>query len=264
MHHYTYILKDPVSDMKYVGVRSCKCSIPSDPYKGSSAIMTNKQKARCEKVVLGIFDTREEAMAHEIALHRVLNVVKDPTYWNRAAATTTGHTNLGLVHTKEALEKISQRHKNKVVTEETRQKQREAYYKRLKEGRAMAQASGEAHGARKYRCDYLWKNIDGREFEGHNLEFQKYINEPRINNINRLLRGERIQEKGWYVIKNLDSNCETSQEIYTKSYNWVNGQEKFTGTGEQLRQHLQWAGVTGINKVLRGERKTVEGWRIMS
>ncbi len=88
MYHYTYILLDPESNMKYIGMRSCKCKPEEDTYMGSSYSMTIHDKRRCDKLVLEEFDTREEALQHEIKLHNQFEVHTNPEFWNLSKQTS--------------------------------------------------------------------------------------------------------------------------------------------------------------------------------
>lgn len=88
MNHYTYEITFE-NNMKYIGVRSCKCPINEDPYTGSSKIIPPELYATCEKKILKIFNTRIEAVEHEINLHNELDIVVNKQYYNQAKQTST-------------------------------------------------------------------------------------------------------------------------------------------------------------------------------
>lgn len=88
MNHYTYEIKFE-NNMKYIGVRSCKCPIEQDSYLGSSKIIPAELYATCTKTILGVFTTRAEAIQNEIDLHNKYDVCTNPEYYNQAKQTHT-------------------------------------------------------------------------------------------------------------------------------------------------------------------------------
>ena len=237
---------DPDSDMMYIGVRSYKGNPEKDPYMGSSTVMTVPDKLRCDKIILKTFKSRKEASDHEIELHELYDVVRDEKFWNRCKANSTKFNLQGL--------------KRGPLSDSHRAKLCEAQQKRWTEGRGPKFPKGEDHPSRKYTSTYLWKNVNGSVFEGTNLEFQKHIGARHIQNVTRLVKGERTQLNGWYVTRNLGSGCETTNSLHVDRYTWSNGEEEFVGTGSQLADYLALTTLSTINKVLRGDRKTVNGW----
>jgi len=95
MNHYTYEIKFE-NDMKYLGVRSCKCPIEDDPYTGSSKLIPPELYATCEKTILATFETRIEAQQDEIRRHAELDVARNPAYYNGINAKSTGFSPIGL------------------------------------------------------------------------------------------------------------------------------------------------------------------------
>lgn len=108
MNHYTYLIKHKYSEMKYIGVRSCECNPEDDNYWGSSNYLPEDVSDVCEKIILKLFNTREEAMQHEIDLHNKYDVAVNEEYWNKAKATSTGFNRLGTTfkQTPEAIAKM--------------------------------------------------------------------------------------------------------------------------------------------------------------
>lgn len=84
--HYTYITRSP-DGRYYIGVRSCEGDPTEDPYMGSHSDGTYTPS---RKRVLATFDSREEAMEHEIYLHELRQVDTNPRYANQARQKTTG------------------------------------------------------------------------------------------------------------------------------------------------------------------------------
>ncbi len=107
MYHYTYQIYDPVLDMFYIGVHSS----PSldDGYMGS--LITKEWKsqwkeitARSTKTILATWDTREEAVAHEILLHDCFDVGVNPKFFNGAKQKATGFDFTGRKHREDTIE----------------------------------------------------------------------------------------------------------------------------------------------------------------
>jgi len=143
-YHYTYMLnidsgEDPRK--KYIGVRSSVKRPEDDSYLCSSKHVINFLKENGEdkasKMVLAVWDSREEAVEHEMFLHDVFDVVKNPEFWNKSKQKSKGFDTTGLMawnHGKK-LEGVS---KNKGVpkSEAQKEKQRQALL-----GRKMSEES---------------------------------------------------------------------------------------------------------------------------
>ncbi len=262
MHHYTYLLINQKSGMKYIGVRSCKCDIEKDPYMGSSYAMTDEDKEQCDKVVLGVFDTRIEANQYEVALHKKFDVARNPEYWNLANATEIGYDVTQYVPTKEMREKTSKRLKGIPLKPEHVEKLKKAQQKRWREGRGVPiekYKRGEEHKDRKYTSKYHWKNIDGSEFMGTNLEFKEHVGQKHIQNVTKLIRGEVIQLNGWYVVENMCTNIKTTNSYQTTQLSWLCLNDSFIGTPFQLSNYSGIA-LGALNKVAQGIRNSAKGW----
>ena len=103
MNHYTYLLSSTTQEKYYIGVRSCTYTPSSDPYKGSSKSMTKADKDTCTKTILKEFNTRKEALEHEVELHAKYNVKDNPLFWNNANQTSTKFDWSGKKHKKESM-----------------------------------------------------------------------------------------------------------------------------------------------------------------
>ena len=108
-NHYVYLLQSKVSEMQYIGVRSCAGLISEDKYMGSSTVMSRQDKANCNKIILKRFSNRKEASEYEIFLHDKFNVSVNPIFWNKATATITAFNfdNTGKIISEEHRLKIS-------------------------------------------------------------------------------------------------------------------------------------------------------------
>ena len=95
---YTYSVYDPVLNMEYIGSRTCvglKDPETDDNYRGSvsSAKWKDQWKEiskRSTKTVLGVFDKVEDAIAHEIFLHKRHDVANNPMFFNEGRQTSFG------------------------------------------------------------------------------------------------------------------------------------------------------------------------------
>lgn len=268
MNHYTYMLVDPFSEMRYVGVRSCKCAIENDSYKGSSSIMTKEEKERCVKLILGVFSTRQDAMIGEIRLHSKLQVLKNTSYWNKAAATSTGHTTLGRSLTVKERQHLSNKMKGRKFTARHKAKLSISQQIRYNEGRGSLLKyfpKGEEHPSRHFKSIYKWKTVYGKVFIGTNLEFRDNISpSATIQSITRVIKGERAQHNGWYIVENMSSNCCTSFCVYTTKFNWVKTDgSTFLGTTTELNDtFVHKPGVGSFNKVASGKRLSAFCWSL--
>lgn len=170
MHHYTYILLDPESEMKYIGMRSCECLPYEDPYMGSSYAMTIEDKRRCDKLVLEEFTTRDEALTHEIALHEQFQVHINPEFWNLSKQTSTKFISnrkgckLTEEHKRKCSESLTGRkmpeftkeHRQKIATARTGTKASMATKAKFSETR-----KGELNSNFKHTSIYTWQHRDG-------------------------------------------------------------------------------------------------------
>ena len=129
MNHYTYFLtaKEPFNGMKYyIGVRSCKVNPEEDKYLSSSKVI-KRNKIAVDKHILATWETRQEAVSHEILLHDCFNVSTNKEFFNQSKQTALGFDTTGMLspmkgkkHTLEAIEKMRESKLNQ--SDETKQK----------------------------------------------------------------------------------------------------------------------------------------------
>ncbi len=111
--HYVYLITELLTNMKYIGLRSCNTLPHLDlgiKYFSSS---TNKEFIKNQKLnkklklsnykyeILSIHNTRKEAINEEITLHELYDVDKNPEYYNKAKQTSTGWDAAGKVTVKD-------------------------------------------------------------------------------------------------------------------------------------------------------------------
>ena len=87
-YHYVYKLIDtnPIDErIYYIGVRSCNCEPDIDKYYSSSKTIKNIIKNNgntFKKIILKIYDSREDASNEETRLHALYNVGLNKQYYN--------------------------------------------------------------------------------------------------------------------------------------------------------------------------------------
>ena len=128
--HYTYEITNKKSGISYIGVRSCNCHPSADPYMGSCDTLDNAIKnegiENFTKTILQTFDTREGAMQHEVGLHELYDVAKNPHFYNQAKTTSTGFHKADTKVSEESRRKMSISRTGIKLSEETKRKISEA------------------------------------------------------------------------------------------------------------------------------------------
>lgn len=87
-YHYTYIIINQETGMKYFGVRSCNCTPDTDIYMGSSkylkADINELGIDKFKKEIHGHWETREIANSVEEAYLKEMDAKRNPEYYNKA------------------------------------------------------------------------------------------------------------------------------------------------------------------------------------
>ena len=145
-HNYTYEIENKINRIRYIGVRSCNEAPVDDPYMGSSKRLNEaiaiEGKENFTKKILQTFPTREEAMKHEIDLHELYDVARNPMFYNQAKSTSTGFDICGTQLSEETKRKMSESHKGKGCQPRTAMKGR-------KHTEASKRKISEAHKGKK-------------------------------------------------------------------------------------------------------------------
>lgn len=103
MYHYVYEVINLITDMRYIGSRSCKIQPSQDlgnKYFTSSKDINfiNDQRLNSisyKYVVLKEFENRKDALEFEIFLHNKFDVSRNNQFFNRAKQTSTGFNTSG-------------------------------------------------------------------------------------------------------------------------------------------------------------------------
>lgn len=142
MYHYTYLITHPTTLMKYIGVRTSKCLPELDTtYWGSSKHLPTDIGSTHTKQVLAIFFTREDAVSHEILLHKQYEVASNPEFYNRANQTSTKFDTTGIKLEGEHLEKTRKAFLGRRHSESTKQKLSDLFKGKPKSEEAKANMS---------------------------------------------------------------------------------------------------------------------------
>jgi len=104
MHYYTYQITKTSIQKHYIGVRSSNISPMYDIGRKYFSSSTDKYFLKDQKfnpddynyLVLREFNTRSEAIEHEIYLHKINDVAKNPKFFNKARQTSTGFDTSGI------------------------------------------------------------------------------------------------------------------------------------------------------------------------
>jgi len=105
LFHYTYSIQNIITQKRYIGVRTSLIEPYEDlgyKYFSSSTDVefVNEQKINPINFiydVIGIFNSRKEAVTHEIELHNFYDVAKNKNFYNKVKQTTTGFDTTGCI-----------------------------------------------------------------------------------------------------------------------------------------------------------------------
>ena len=134
--HYTYLITNTNTQMKYIGVRSCTCLPENDGYMGSSKILgeaLNKNPEYFTKTIIDTFPTREIANNDEQRLHEMYDVARNSEFYNQMNAPLGFNGFGGMKHSdatrkKQSIVKMGPNNPfyGKTHTDETKKKQSKA------------------------------------------------------------------------------------------------------------------------------------------
>jgi hypothetical protein len=141
MTAYVYYSYEPWG-RGYIGARGRRPD--GDDYLGSFSDPTFTPS---EKIVLAVFDTMEEALDAECALHEFYDVGRNPHFANRARQTSAGFTTAGVEVSEETRLKISKGSKGKTRSAETCKKISENNYSKTE--KAKESKRGDKNPARR-------------------------------------------------------------------------------------------------------------------
>ena len=113
--YYVYYSYEPWG-RGYIGSRTRNINVPpeEDTYYGS---FSDKTFSPTEKIILGVYNTAEEAINAEIALHEFFDVVPNSHFANRSRQTSASFSTSGLTMGEEFRQKCRDRMKGCVVSD---------------------------------------------------------------------------------------------------------------------------------------------------
>lgn len=125
--YYSYETDKGIEGLGYIGHRMCPedTTPEEDKYWGTQRSPLNqdfKKNKNKSKIILGIFDTIEEASEHEAYLHKVWNVAVNPHFANQANHLANGFTRAGTKHTEATKQKLREIKTGTKHTEESKRK----------------------------------------------------------------------------------------------------------------------------------------------
>lgn len=233
MNHYTYKITYTTGKY-YIGVRSCTKEPKDDTsYIGSSKHTPNKLVLL--KEILSTFKTRKEALQHEIYLHNQYDVANNDMFYNKAKQTSIGFDTTGTKLTEEHLKKVSNSLKNRVFTEEHKQK--------------IALAST----GRKKSIEERKKLSDSKKGVSTG---------PRTEETKLKISLANIGTEPWSKGKSFDNDYITdkysSRVKYTEKFNWLNIKtlEEKTATCQEMGLLIGKKKSRFFILLMKGERKS--------
>lgn len=241
--YYSYETNKGIDGLGYIGYRKCpnNTTPEEDKYWGTQTSPKNRDFAKNsnkEKIILSIFETQEEAIAHEIYLHKLWDVDNNPHFANQAKQTSEkfccsaqGEDNpfFGQKHTKESRQKISEARRGKCtgennpnygkpLAEKTRKKISEArkgkykgkdnpFYGKEHTEESRQKMSKANTGEKNHRYDhtiYKWKHKDKTEIV--QMTQRQFINHYGLDSrsVSKVIKGKRKHHKGWSLVKDQD------------------------------------------------------------
>lgn len=196
----------------YIGKRECKCLPEEDiKYFGSYKDKTFKPT---QKIILEIFNSVEEALEAECALHDFYEVDKNPHFANRAKQTSrkfyyitpreymVGENNPA--KRPEVRKKISDFAKTRRASEETKRKMSESHKGRISPKGMLGKKHSEENKQKMResainRNNKIWviKDPENKLHTTNNLKHFCELNNLTESAIHHVISGKRNHHKGW-------------------------------------------------------------------
>lgn len=177
--YYSFETNKGIDGRGYIGSRKCpKTTTPElDSYWGSQKSPKNqdfKNNPNKDKIILGVFNSAEQALEHEVYLHSLWKVASNPHFANQAEQTSKSFTRLGTVHTEESKEKmrvaktgtkLSEEHKRKIGAE-SKARIRTPLSQKTRDKISKAHSGKSLTTEHKARLSAVSKGEKGNNYEG--------------------------------------------------------------------------------------------------
>jgi len=196
----------------YIGKRECNCLPEEDVnYFGS---FKDKFFRPTQKIILETFNTVEEALEAECALHDFYEVDKNPHFANRAKQTSKKFYYIAPIEKmlgennpakrSEVRKKLSSIAKNRKASEETRRKMSEAHKGKISPkgmlGKKLTEDQKQKiRDLKVARDNKIWiiKDPEGKIHTTNNLKYFCELNNLTDSAIHHVISGKRKHHKGW-------------------------------------------------------------------
>lgn len=230
MKHYTYRVR--YADGKsYVGVRSCHTDVYDDAaYIGSSK--HTPDELFVSKEILGIFPTREDAVAHEIELHALWNVAQSDKFYNRSRQTSSKFDTTGVSFDRSA------EHNEKI----------------------RAALTGRQRSPQE--CAAISKAKKGKPHAPHSEETKRKLSEKR-KGIPNHMKGQKYDAQDH--LRHYQSRTK-----YAERYSWINDQTGQTEIATCMEMGLKYGAGAKPTQRFRDvvkpdcKSKSYKGWRLQN
>lgn len=127
--HYVYEITNLINGKKYIGKRSCDCSVEEDRYMGSGKYIKRALKKygkeNFTKTILEVCESEEEAFLKEMHYIKLVEAWKNPMYYNISSGGDGGFGNFAGKSDEELLmwrKKMSESRKGRTITKEWMEK----------------------------------------------------------------------------------------------------------------------------------------------
>lgn len=196
----------------YIGKRECNCLPEEDVnYFGS---FKDKFFRPTQKIILETFNTVEEALEAECALHDFYEVDKNPHFANKAKQTSKKFYYIAPIEKmlgennpakrSEVRKKLSSIAKNRKASEETRRKMSEAHKGKISPkgmlGKKLTEDQKQKiRDLKVARDNKIWiiKDPEGKIHTTNNLKYFCELNNLTDSAIHHVISGKRKHHKGW-------------------------------------------------------------------
>jgi len=229
---YTYVSYE-IPGRLYIGYRKCPLNETpeTDSYLGS---YRDKSFRPVGKVILGIYDSREEALEAEIELHRINNVAKNPLFANKSRQTSTGFSYY------RSGKKLTEHHRKNI---------------------SQSALGVNNHN---YKPRHWYHNTYG-EFIGSVADLAREFPDQNLSqgNLSQVALDRFSHYKGWRLLENKDVPLKHQSNAIKSWYHSIYGE--FEGSAAQLIKKFlsQRLNKSHLSQVAKKERHHHKGWMLL-